>query len=215
MRSTTGVSALRWRQVFSGEERSLRVLRHWLASLLPAGPSRDDVISVANELGSNAIRHTASGRGGTFAVEVAWHRAVVRVTVTDGGAPAGPRVIDDPAAEHGRGLLLVHGLTLRTGVIGNQQGRLVWAEIPWDGTDPVDQVSGRDPYEEAVRVGEAALARRFIGVPIWFGRSTLAWWALLKPGVLVSAPTAPELAGLLQRLLDIPPSLSVSRHATT
>lgn len=109
----------------------------------------------------------------------------------------------------------MRGLALRTGVIGNQQGRLVWAEIPWDSANPADRVPGRDPYEQAVRVGEATLARRFIGVPIWFGRSTLAWWALLKPGVLVSAPTAPELAGLLQRLLDIPPSLSVSRHATT
>jgi hypothetical protein len=91
MRSTTGGGTLRWRQEFSGEERSLRGLRHWLASLLPASPARDDVISIANELGSNAIRHTASGRG----------------------------------------LRLVHGLASRTGVIGNRQGRLVWAEIPW------------------------------------------------------------------------------------
>jgi hypothetical protein len=91
MRSTTGGGTLRWRQAFSGEERSLRGLRHWLASLLPASPARDDVISIANELGSNAIRHTASGRG----------------------------------------LHLVHGLASRTGVIGNRQGRLVWAEIPW------------------------------------------------------------------------------------
>jgi hypothetical protein len=91
MRSTTGGGTLRWRQEFSGEERSLRGLRHWLASLLPASPARDDVISIANELGSNAIRHTASGRG----------------------------------------LHLVHGLASRTGVIGNRQGRLVWAEIPW------------------------------------------------------------------------------------
>ena len=131
MRSTTGGGTLRWRQAFSGEERSLRGLRHWLASLLPASPARDDVISIANELGSNAIRHTASGRGGKFAVEITWSRAIVRITVADGGAATGPHLIDDPAAEHGRGLHLVHGLASRTGVIGNRQGRLVWAEIPW------------------------------------------------------------------------------------
>jgi hypothetical protein len=131
MLSTTGGGTLRWRQAFSGEERSLRTLRHWLASLLPACPSRDDVIGVAHELGSNAIRHTASGRGGKFAVEVIWSQALVRVTVADGGAATGPRLIDDPVAEHGRGLQLVHGLASRTGVIGNRQGRLVWAEIPW------------------------------------------------------------------------------------
>jgi hypothetical protein len=110
MQSTTGGGTLRWRQVFSGEERILRALRDWLASLLPACPSRDDVISVANELASNAIRHTASGRGGKYAVEITCSQAVVRVTVADGGAPTGP---------------------LRTGVIGNRHGRLVWAEIPW------------------------------------------------------------------------------------
>jgi serine/threonine-protein kinase RsbW len=131
MRSTTGGGTLRWRQEFSGEERSLRGLRHWLASLLPASPARDDVISIANELGSNAIRHTASGRGGKFAVEITWSRVIVRITVADGGAASGPHLIDDPAAEHGRGLHLVHGLASRTGVIGNRQGRLVWAEIPW------------------------------------------------------------------------------------
>jgi Histidine kinase-like ATPase domain len=119
MRSTTGGGTLRWRQAFSGEERSLRGLRHWLASLLPACPARDDVTSIANELGSNAIRHTASGRGGKFAVEITWSRAIVRVTVADGGAATGPHLIDDPAAEHGHGLHLVHGLASRTGVIEN------------------------------------------------------------------------------------------------
>jgi hypothetical protein len=193
--------------VFSGEERSLRDLRRWLTTLLPACPSRDDVISVANELASNAIRHTASGHGGRFAVEIAWHEAVVRVTAADGGGPAEPRLMDDPVAEHGRGLLLVRGLSLCTGVIGNQRGRLVWAEIAWDAPDAAAQESAQDPYEAVINEGEAALARRFGDVPTWFGRSTLAWWALAGPGALVSAPSARELAGLLYRLLDTPPSL--------
>jgi hypothetical protein len=192
----------RWRRVFPGEERQLGMLRRWLASVLPACPSRDDVIGVANELASNAVRHTSSGRGGKFAVEIAWHRTAVRVAVADGGGPAEPRLIDDPVAEHGRGLLLVHGLSLRAGVIGDHQGRLVWAEISWHDPDAVARESVPDRYEGAIRDGEALLARRFGDVPTWFGRSTLEWWALPRPDVLVSASSARELAGLLYRLLD-------------
>jgi serine/threonine-protein kinase RsbW len=121
----------RWRRDFPGEESQLSVLRRWLASLLPPCPARDDVVSVANELGSNAIVHTLSGRGGRFAVEVGWYGPLVRVAVTDGGAPAGPRIIDDPADEHGRGLLVVRELSARTGECGDERGRLVWADVPW------------------------------------------------------------------------------------
>lgn len=107
--------AARWRQEFPGREQALRALRRWLGSVLPPCPVRDDVTSVATELAANAIVHTASGRGGTFAVDVAWRPGLVRVAVTDGGAPGGPRVTDDPDGESGRGLLLVQGLSLRSG----------------------------------------------------------------------------------------------------
>ena len=205
---------LRWRQVFKGDERQLRELRRWLASLLPECPARGDVISVATELGSNALRHTASGRGGWFAVEITWHQSVVRVAVADGGGPAEPHVIDDPDAEHGRGLLLVRGLSARTGVTGDHRGRLVWAEVAWDAPDAATGASP-DSYEAAIRDGQAALARRFAGVPAWFGRSTLAWWALAGPEELVTAPSARELAGLLYRLEDAPspPRAGPAGHA--
>jgi serine/threonine-protein kinase RsbW len=135
----------RRRQVFRGEERQLGVLRRWLASLLPPGPARDDVISVATELASNALRHTASGRDGWFAVEVTWYQSIIRVAVADGGGPAEPHVINDPAAEHGRGLLLVRGLSVRTGVTGDQHGRVVWAEITWHGPNAATRETSRNP----------------------------------------------------------------------
>lgn len=194
------VPGMRWRRVFPGEERQLRILRRWLASLLGESSARDDLATVATELASNTIRHTASGRGGWFAVEIAWHDPVMRVTVADSGASTEPQVIEDPTAEHGRGLLLVRGLSLRTGVCGDQRGRLVWADVRWDGAVPAVAAAG-DPYEAAIRDGEAALAHRFNGVPAWFGRSTLRWWALLESGGLVSAPSARELGTLLYRLL--------------
>jgi anti-sigma regulatory factor (Ser/Thr protein kinase) len=111
-------------------------MRWWLAACLPDCPARDDVISVATELGSNAILHTASGRGGWFALELTWDQSVVRIAVADHGSPAESHMIEDPDGEHGRGLLLVHGLSARTGITGNEQGRIVWAEIAWDGPAP-------------------------------------------------------------------------------
>jgi len=161
--------ALRWRQVFQGEERQLAVLRRWLASMLPDCPARDDVISVATELGSNALRHTASGRSGLFAVEVTWHESVVRVAVADGGGPTEPHVIEDPAAEHGRGLLVVRGLSARTGVAGDHRGRLVWADVAWDGSSA--GAIAQDPCRATAEDGQGALARRLADVPALFVRS--------------------------------------------
>jgi len=119
-----------WR-VFPGERRQLRALRRWLAGLLPECPAREDVECVATELGSNAILHTASGQGGCFAAGIVRIAAVVRVAVADGGAPCGPRLISDPFAEHGRGLLVVRGLSAKMGVCGGLRGRLLWADVPW------------------------------------------------------------------------------------
>jgi serine/threonine-protein kinase RsbW len=192
---------LRWRRVFPGEERQLGVLRRWLESLLPECPARGDVACVATELGTNAVRHTASGRGGWFGVEITWYRQVVRVEVADGGAPGGPQVLDDPAADHGRGLLVVRGLSVRTGVYGDHRGRLVWADVPWGEAGDAQPMSAHDQYEAAIGDGLAGLAIRFAGVPAWFGRSTLQWWALAG-GQLVTASTAQELSGLLGRVSD-------------
>lgn len=196
----------RWRRVFSGDERELSSLRRWLGSLLPTCPALDDVMTVAVELATNAIRHTASGRGGWFAAAITWHEPVVQVAVADCGGLSEPTVIDDPMAEHGRGLLLVRGLSVRMGVVGDRHGRLVWAQILSAGGDPAAHEAAQDPYQAAVREGEVALAQRFAGVPTWFGRSTLAWWAMAGPTGLVPAPTAQELAELLHRILNAPHS---------
>lgn len=140
-RATTGLNAdsltgamvapLRWRLVARGEERQLAVLRRWIGGLLPTCQARDDVVMVANELASNAIRHTASGRDGWFAVEITWHPGLVRVAVADCGGPKEPVVIDDPGGESGRGLFLVQQLSAGMGISGDHHGRLVWADIPW------------------------------------------------------------------------------------
>jgi anti-sigma regulatory factor (Ser/Thr protein kinase) len=132
----------RWQRLFRGQESELRQLRRWLCVLLPDTSARDDLISVAVELGTNAIQHTASGDGGWFTVEVACLSSVIRVAVTDEGAPAAPRLGDDPLAgsglldgdvdydsDCGRGLLIVQALAAASGVCGNVSGRTVWAEV--------------------------------------------------------------------------------------
>jgi hypothetical protein len=196
---------LRWRREFPGEEQQLGALRRWLESLLPGCSARDDVTWVAVELGTNAIQHTASGRG-RFAVEITWYPAMVRVAVSDCGAPEGPRVVNEPDGERGRGLQVVKGLSVRTGVCGDHRGRLVWADVPWGDAGAEQPASLQDRYEAVIRDGQAGLAGRFAGVPAWFGRSTLQWWALAG-GELVAAPSALELAALLGGPLDPAPSL--------
>lgn len=155
--------ALRWRQAFPGDNAQIGVLRRWLESLLPSCPARDDLVSVAVELSTNAIRHTASGNGGQFAVEVTWSVQMARVVVYDGGAPDGPRVIEDPLGETGRGLLMVNTLSVRRGVSGNAQGRVVWADMPWAGPGGPGQPEFRDGFATAIREAEASLARRYPG----------------------------------------------------
>jgi len=128
----------RWRRAFPGRDDQVREVRRWLAGLLPAVPERDDVIVVAVELVTNAIRHTASGRGGLIMVEITWSGTALRVAVADDGAPGGPRLAAASAqfAECGRGLNLVRALAAGTGVCGDARGRLVWADIGWTGARP-------------------------------------------------------------------------------
>jgi anti-sigma regulatory factor (Ser/Thr protein kinase) len=199
-----------WRRVFPGDERQLRELRRWLADVLPDAPARDDVVSVASELSANAIQHTASGRGGAFAVEVVWQRrpGTVWLAVADGGAPQEPHEVDDPMGEHGRGLILVHGLSARTGTAGDQHSRVVWAEIPWEAVQEA-AVAAAHGAVDAPAETDAALAgltTRFAGVPIWYGRSTQQWWALVRRAgkdELMSASSAADLAEALSKVRDI------------
>jgi hypothetical protein len=128
----------RWRRVFPGRDDQVREVRRWLAGLLPGAPERDDVVVVAVELVTNAIRHTASGRGGLVMVEITWCGPVLRVAVADDGAAGGPRLAAGPdgLGEGGRGLHLVRALAGSTGMCGDHRGRLVWADIAWSSGKP-------------------------------------------------------------------------------
>jgi serine/threonine-protein kinase RsbW len=126
------VAAVQFRRLFPGEECQLRVVRRWLAASLPGCPILDELVSIATELGSNAIKHSATGLDGKFAVEVTHAASGVQVAVTDDGGPGEPQVMADADGEHGRGLVLVRGLSTRMGAGGGPGGRTVWARIDLD-----------------------------------------------------------------------------------
>jgi anti-sigma regulatory factor (Ser/Thr protein kinase) len=123
-----------WR-IFRGRAPELARLRRWLVRLLPDTPARDDVVSIAVELATNAIQHTVSGQGGAFTVEIRWlaEPSTIRVTVADAGAAARPKWQRRApgVVTSGYGLYMVRRLASRTGVSGSRRGRHVWAEVPW------------------------------------------------------------------------------------
>ncbi|MDP9850455.1 ATP-binding protein [Streptosporangium lutulentum] len=202
-RSQPTFDPVRWRQVFPGHELQLRQLRRWLTSLLPNCPARDDLLLVAVELGANAIKHTRTGNGGRFAVEITWHGSTVRITVVDDGSSSKPHLVDDPMAEHGRGLQMVRHLSMRTGTAGDDRGRLMWADLPWE--SPSSELPAAFPaaFEEAICAGQVHLRRRFPNICTWFGRQTLCWWALPAPPApneFLTAVSAEDLAVQLAAL---------------
>jgi anti-sigma regulatory factor (Ser/Thr protein kinase) len=79
------------------------------------------------ELASNAVLHSASGRGGTFTVRIRAAPQWARIDVADEGPAADPGL-----PGNGWGLAIVADVTDRTGatIAGGGQ-RTAWAEVGW------------------------------------------------------------------------------------
>jgi serine/threonine-protein kinase RsbW len=112
---------------FPGAAEHVRRVRRWLRANLGACPAVDDAILLASELVTNALEHSASGRGGSFAVAVYHRPADVRVEVTDQGGPWAPG--DAADGLHGRGLVIVGTFARAWGITGDDSGRTVWFEL--------------------------------------------------------------------------------------
>jgi anti-sigma regulatory factor (Ser/Thr protein kinase) len=97
-------------------------------------PAADSAVLLVSELTANAVEHTRSGQGGQVRVTVAaapgeWVLLLVGDDGTDDGSvPSVPE--QRPAAESGRGLLLVATLA---DAYGYALGGLSWALLPWSG----------------------------------------------------------------------------------
>ncbi|MCO5996251.1 ATP-binding protein [Actinoallomurus rhizosphaericola] len=124
----TAAPVMYWRAVFPGTPDQAHAVRAFVATLLPERPRLDEVLLAVGELVANALRHTRSGQGGSFTVDVYHAAGRTEISVTDQGGPAEPAVTDaDELAECGRGLRTVALLADGWGWHGDDQGRTVTA----------------------------------------------------------------------------------------
>ncbi|HZG48994.1 MAG TPA: ATP-binding protein [Thermoleophilaceae bacterium] len=91
---------------------------------------RDDVLLLATEIVTNAVRHGGAGPDQPVRVELGLHSALVRVAVFDQG-PGFPRPTPGSGfpASGGWGLFLVERLADRWAVETTSEGTCVWFEV--------------------------------------------------------------------------------------
>ena len=119
------------RREFSGHAEQVAAARRFVASAIQGGGQARDVSRLlVSEAATNALLHSASGEGGSFAVEYLISKDLLRVEVHDGGGPSGPRRrVHHPESMTGRGLDLFDALSDRWGVDGSPDGWTVWFEL--------------------------------------------------------------------------------------
>ena len=123
-----------WSATYPATVDYLKGLRRFMRGMLRDVPGTNDVVQIASELAANAILHTASGEeGGTFTLHLATFSDHWHVRVDDQGGPNMPTVQPsaEATADAGRGLAVVAALSSAWGVLGDEYGRAVWAEIPF------------------------------------------------------------------------------------
>ena len=127
----------RGRREFNGDADQVAAARRFVASAIHSrGTARDVTRLLVSEAATNALLHSASGDGGSFAVEYLVSDDLVRVEVHDGGGPTGPRRrIHHLESMTGRGLDLFDSLSDRWGVDGGPQSWTVWFELDLTSAD--------------------------------------------------------------------------------
>jgi anti-sigma regulatory factor (Ser/Thr protein kinase) len=106
----------RFLRAFPGHPDQVALARHYVARALASCPAVADAVLLTSELATNAVQHTATGAGGTFAVAISHSPGRVRVTVTDDGSASLPAMAEaEEMSTSGRGLILVDCLALRWG----------------------------------------------------------------------------------------------------
>ena len=130
-RAKAGMLEAQGRREFRGHAEQVAAARRFVASAIHhSGPARDVSRLLVSEAATNALLHSASGDGGTFAVEYAISDQLLRVEVHDAGGPTGPRRrVHDLESMTGRGLDLFDALSDRWGVDGTPAGWTVWFEL--------------------------------------------------------------------------------------
>lgn len=173
-----------WSRDFPGEKAQVGAVRAWIEGFLPACDAREDLVTIASELSTNAVTHTRSGHPeGRFTVDVTWSPDCARVVAGDQGSdevpgnPGNPGQDQVACAETGRGLLIVSALSSRWGLAGDASARWIWADVPWSsqGGPLMATASGnRDP-----ELALAELGRAYPGTIARFDDQSGEWTATL------------------------------------
>jgi anti-sigma regulatory factor (Ser/Thr protein kinase) len=131
--------------------------------------AREDVELLVSELAGNAVRHTVSGDGGEFRLELWWEvhgrRRVLGMAVHDQGSDGFPAVREsspDSWSTGGRGLCLVADLAHTWGfTLCPEGGCVVWAMLASDDASPEVPASDRN----------LLTSERVLGLPLnrWHG----------------------------------------------
>ncbi|GAA1638024.1 hypothetical protein GCM10009733_038930 [Nonomuraea maheshkhaliensis] len=124
-----------WRGDFPDEGEQLANVRRLAGALLEHSRVRDDAIACLVELAGNAILHSRSA-GGVFTVGIWSDGDAARVAVKEAGGWDEPVVRsggEELLVESGRGLSIVVALADRLGVAGDEEGRVVWADLSYAG----------------------------------------------------------------------------------
>ncbi len=148
------------RQVFPGRPDQVSRVRHLVGQRARSTPVADDVVLIASELASNAVRHSRS-RGEEFTVACEVSRQYVWIAVEDLG---GPWIPPEPDGCH-HGLAIVAALAIRWGVEATLDGCVVWARVEFP-------------------AAEDLMTRREVAYKFRVTSATVATWARRKPPVL-------------------------------
>jgi anti-sigma regulatory factor (Ser/Thr protein kinase) len=135
-----------WQFSAPSVEAAVPQARHTVRDLLlsrglaPGDPLLHDLLVIASELVTNAVRHAAL-LSPEIRIEVAFDARWIRVAVQD-GHPYRPRALQaDHGRTGGRGLLLIQTITQESGGYCDVErtpdgGKVVWATLPRVRTEP-------------------------------------------------------------------------------
>jgi anti-sigma regulatory factor (Ser/Thr protein kinase) len=126
---TAATPSTKREQVFAARPDQVRMVRAFIAAVLPGCPVADDAILCVSELAANSCLHSASGKaGGTFTVRAEIHAGdYVWIEVEDSGGPWNARTRRDGRAH---GLEIVRALATDSGIDGDPlTGWIAWARL--------------------------------------------------------------------------------------
>ncbi|GGS84497.1 hypothetical protein GCM10010156_48890 [Planobispora rosea] len=129
--TTPTMAAVSAQRRFPGESEQVSQVRTWVDGLLPGDcPRRADVAVVVSELVTNALVHSVSGMGGSFAVRAAIDATSVELSVADQGPRPIPAAREPDASGWGLAVIVAELVDeIRTTI--TPAGRTTWCRLTW------------------------------------------------------------------------------------